>query len=299
MKSSSFHTISADKQGFLYKLMTRLLYFPFNWINNLRPLKIIDPDLKITQFKLLDVEYKYSLIEKIASPSRKLSNLFWMNYDWKALQNTLGDINICDLGCGSGKYYELLQEYSNNNIGKYTGLDIYENKNWEKLKVQNDNVGFIKYDGKNILDLIPKETNLIISQSAIEHFTEDITIFKQVSEFVKNSEHPVYQIHLFPAASGLKMFRYHGIRQYTPRNISKITNLFSGFSNYSLLALGADDSVKIHRKYITKPSRTGRDLRHLKEEKYNKECLNAIKKDMAKTLIVNDAAFYALIIKKG
>jgi len=237
MKSSSFHRVTSDRGSIFYKIFARFVHTPLSFINNLNPNKNVDKKLKISYFTTKKLEEQYVKLDKLSSPSRKLSDLFWINQDWEQMQKELGKINICDIGCGSGNYFLKLQEYSYNKISNYKGLDIYENKNWNNLKEKFNNTGFQKYDGKNIVNLIPDTTNLIISQSAIEHFSEDITIFNQINKFVKKAKHSVYQIHLFPSKICLKLYPFHGVRQYTPRNISKITRLFSDFSKIELFEL--------------------------------------------------------------
>lgn len=295
MKSSSFHKITSDRGNILYKIFARFVHTPLNFINNFNASKNIDKKLKISYFKILNFEEQYKKLEKLSSPSRKLSDLFWMSQNWKEIKDKLKEINICDIGCGNGNYYLKLQKYSNNKITNYKGLDIYENKNWESLKQKNKIVSFEKYDGKNIVNLIPKNTNLIISQSAIEHFSEDITIFKQIKAFVKKSKHPVYQIHLFPSKVCLKLYPFHGVRQYTPRNISKITRLFSDFSEVELFELGGENANKVHIDYITK-GLFKKDKRKNNPDIYENACFEALKKDLTNNKTSNPN-FYTLVIK--
>ncbi len=294
-KSTSFHRISADKTGLLYKIFARLVHTPFNFINNLNPNKEVDKNINIKNFKIKNLEKHYPKLEKLASPSRKLSDLFWINLDWKNLKNELGEINICDFGCGSGNYFFKLQQYSNNCISNYTGLDIYEHQNWKALTAKNKNLHFYKYNGLEMLKNIPEKTNLIMSQSAIEHFSEDLTIFKQIQEFVKKSKHNVYQIHLFPSKVGVKIFPFHGVRQYTPRNISKITKLFSAFSDIDLYHLGGENSNKVHLKYI-RSGILNKDVRKIKPNAYYNACLLALKED-GQEENMKTPSFYTLIIK--
>jgi hypothetical protein len=294
LKSTSFHRISADNKSFIYRIFARILHTPFNFLNNLFPDKNIDGKIKFSDFKLYNFEIQYNKLHSISSPSRKLSELFWQNLIWEELKDKNNEINICDLGCGSGNYYQIFQGFSNNKISFYKGLDIYKNENWKILCDKFQNVEFQNYNGINILDLIPKKTNLIVSQSAIEHFTEDVTIFKQIMSFVEIAQHKVTQIHLFPSKICLRNYPFHGVRQYTPRNISKITKLFSDICNVELISLGGKFSNEVHQKYINK-SLFNKDLRNFDSEKYNLECYNAFQKDFDEKS--NEIPhFYALII---
>lgn len=295
MKSSSFHRITADSGSLLYKIFARLLHTPLNFINNLNALKKVDAKLKIDYFRPNNFEEQYAKLNKLSSPSRKLSDLFWINTNWNSLKKELPKINICDLGCGSGNYFFKLQEFSKNKIDSYTGFDIYKYKNWENIQAQHSNVKFNSYNGKELFELIQKKTNLIISQSAIEHFSEDITIFEQIKDFVIHSQQNVYQIHIFPSKATLKLYPFHGIRQYTPRTISKISRLFSDFSEVKLYKLGGEHSNKVHIDFIKK-GLLNRDVRKNNEEKYNKACYEAMKKDF-EIQNTNAPNFYALVIK--
>ncbi len=295
MKSSSFHKISADKTNVFYKIFARFVHTPLNIINNSHQLKDIDENIKQSRFALNYLIEQYPKLDKNSSPARKLSDLFWLNLDWHILKKEFGEINILDIGCGSGGYYNKLQEYSDNKINEYYGLDIKSNENWKSLTENNNSIKFKKYNGTNIYGLIPEKTNLIISQSAIEHFIEDITIFKEIASFIKNSKNAITQIHLFPSAECVKLYPFHGVRQYTPRTISKITRLFSEFSEVELISMGGEESNKIHINYILNGI-FKKDIREIKSEKYEQECFNAIKKDLiAKN--TKEISFYALIIK--
>ncbi len=296
MKSTSFHRITADRGSLLYKIFAKLVHTPLNLINNLNANKNIDTRIKKLYFRTNKFEEQYPKLEKLSSPSRKLSDLFWMNLDWNNLEKELGELKICDIGCGSGNYFLKLLEFSGNRIKKYTGLDIVRNKNWEKLKSIYSTVNFKKYDGKNMFALIPSDTNLIISQSAIEHFLEDITIFKQLRDFTLKTEQKVNQIHLFPSKACIKLYPFHGVRQYTPKNISKITRLFfSKVSDLELYELGSENTYKAHRDFIN-IGLFKRDLRKRDEGIYEQTCYKAIKDDLEK-FKTNMPNFYALVIK--
>ena len=91
------------------------------------------------------------------------------------------------------------------------------------------------------------------------------------------------------------MYPFHGVRQYTPRNISKISGLFSDFSETYLYELGGENSKKAHAKFIN-TGLLNRDIRIQNEEIYERICYNAIKNDFEKHQ-TNMPNFYALVIK--
>ncbi len=157
------------------------------------------------------------------------------------------------------------------------------------------NIRFYQLDSTNIIDYIPRTTNLFITQSAIEHFDEDLHFFEQIRDFILMTSNNVIQIHLFPSSAQLKLGLFHGIRQYTLRTISKITRIFNDFSYSVLFGLGGNECNSLHWNFITKPrlARIG-DLRETKTNEYNKRLINAIRNDMNKHQ--KYPTFYALVI---
>ena len=295
-KSTSIFNINADKG--LNKWQMRA-YKLSNIFNNSFPNIFIDKTLKIKNFTINNMEKYIPLLTIQSSPSRKLSDLFWINLPWKEVKNELKEINLLDIGCGSGNYLENFIKWSQNSINNYLGLDISPHENWSKLLSKYNFANFKVADSNNIKDIIPSNTNMIVSQSAIEHFGEDITFFKQIRKFIANNKKPFIQIHIFPSASCLELYKYHGFRQYTPRTISKITRLFRNFSESTLYNLGGDNSNEVHNKFITKPKYTiKQDLRKTKTFEYEEEAISAIKKDMLEKNVKNPS-FYALVIKSN
>jgi SAM-dependent methyltransferase len=291
MKSSSIHQFTCDKGNFFYKVCVRILYYPFNLYNNRNPLKDIDHEISIQKFIPFNLESSMQQITPGSSPSRKWSDLLIMSLAWQKIHEDLKTIRVLDLGCGTGNEYFKLNQYSGNKISSYTGIDISENKN--RMTDPPLQVKFITYDGKNLIDRIPPETNFIFSQSSIEHFQEDIKIFKQIKSFCEKTDQPVYQLHLFPSRECLNLYRFHGVRQYTPSTLSKITRLFSGNYEKKLFILGGENSNTVHLNYITK-----KDTRKEKPDEYEQDCLNAFNKDMHKLVPIENANFYALLIIK-
>jgi SAM-dependent methyltransferase len=292
MKSTSLHTFSCDKGNFLYKFYVHILYFPFNLFNNRKPLKKTDPNLVIQKFFPNHLE---SFIRKTlpeASPSRKWSDLFLMSIPWNKIQEELKTINVLDLGCGTGNYYYKFREYSGNRISSYTGIDIIKHE--EQLSNPPGNFKLITYDGKNLLNYIPPETNFIFSQSAVEHIQEDLSVFKQIRSFCEISNRPIYQLHLIPGRECLKLYRFHGVRQYTPRTISKITRIFIGNYQKKMIILGGENSNKVHKNYITI-----KDIRKENVDEYAHDCINAFNMDIHMEIPVEKANFYALQIIKN
>ena len=293
IKSTSLHNLNADKKlGWLNKK----LWFRINSLNNnLFPDKFLF-QLVQEQF-IADVSGKnWNLLGIRESPPRKLSNLFWLQLPWNRIKEELREINVFDTGCGDGKYAELLSLYSGNVLNSYTGVDCKYHESWGEFMSKNQNISFFSSKSDEIFESIPENTNFFMSQSAIEHFEKDLLYFEHIREFITKREHPIIQVHLFPSCSCLKLYRYHGVRQYTPRTVSIITKIFHNFSDAILYKLGGKNCNYVHYYYITQPIliHNNGDKRTEDIEAYNCSLRDAIKADNDFTSTY--PSFYALII---
>jgi len=250
IKSSSIHNLNADRGLSFFE---KPVYLFLNFLNNLFPYTYIDPRLNIKHWSGEHWREIWAKTYPDSSPSRKLSDLFWRTLSWQKIKNELGEINIFDTGCGQGNYGVRIGEGSGWIISSYTGIDAKRRPNWDNLKKEHPNFNFIESNSNDISSLIPQKTNLFVTQSAIEHFDSDLLFFKQIRNFVERQNKPIIQIHLFPAGSTLFLYLFHGLRQYTPRTISKITKLFSDNSKFYLYGLGGPKGKWLHFKYFTWP----------------------------------------------
>lgn len=198
---------------------------------------------------------------------------------------------MLDTGCGSGNYGSRLIKWSGGAIVSYTGTDVKEHPNWAVLRGKDTCLQFTSSSADDIRRHIPEGTNFIMSQSAIEHFDNDLWYFKQIRDYVCSCKDSVIQVHLIPSSACLRLYGLHGVRQYTPRTISKITRLFNGFSYRILFNLGGAACNSLHYEFIIK---SGMDLRDLKALEYDQRLLAAIEYDMQTPQTA--PAFYALFI---
>lgn len=289
MKSTSIHSLNADTG---LNWWQKPAYLFLNWVNNLFSYINVDPRIKFEKFGG-DWQKYWSETYPTSSPARKFCDLFWRTRPWSEIQKELGgQIHVFDTGCGHGNYSLRLWE----GISSYTGVDAKRRPNWVELEASHPNFHFIESRSTNILSLIPKETNLFVTQSAIEHFDSDIKFFEQIKEFIDRAQHPVIQIHLFPARATLPLYLFHGFRQYTPRTISKITRLFPQ-SKISLIGLGGKSSKRLHFKYFTWPVLITRkfDKPLFTSGGYETELMNAVEGDAQSAN--RSPLFWALIIK--
>lgn len=250
MKSTSIHNLNADRG--LSKPM-KLSYLCLNWVNNLLPYWQIDQRIVFKNFGGLPWEKEWDKTYQASSIGRRLSDLFWRTLPWDKIVDELGEIHVFDTGCGHGNYSIRLDDASGGCITSYTGVDAKRRENWSELEKQYPNFHFIESSSSDISSLIPSNTNLFITQSAIEHFDEDLPFFRQIRQYIEKSDKPVIQIHNFPARAILPLYLLHGVRQYTPRTVSKITRLFDGKTKFYLVGLGGKTSKKLHFKYFTWP----------------------------------------------
>ena len=291
--STSIHRITTDRG------LPRISY-PFwlflNLINNSYLPDVSDPALTMSDFKPTISDAEWKQLSPESSPSRKWSDLFWMNLPWERIQRELREIHVFDAGCGSGRYGPLLQQYSHGRLASYFGADLFESPNWALLSTAHPNFTFRKLDSVSILNEIPRQCNFIISQSAIEHFQDDLIFMRQLEEFVACANRPVIQIHLFPSSACLRLYLMHGVRQYTPSTVSKLIQPFKSFSRCHLYKLGGQASNDVFWRYYTKPIaflRIG-DQRLKDVEKYNADVRYAMESDLRGPL--SNPSFYALII---
>ena len=255
-----------------------------------------DQQLDIRHFKKECDVKDWQQLDMLRSPSRTVSDLFWLKFPWDEVSDELRDIHVLDIGCGNGEYGTKLFEYSQKNISSYTGIDMNLKEEWDDLKKEHSFMSFIQLASTNIKNHIPKRTNLFISQSAIEHFDEDLTYFNELQCFIEEKEEPVIQVHLFPSSACLPLYLFHGVRQYTPRTVSKITKIFNNNSFSILYGLGGKQCNNIHWNVITKKRfrKNKTDLRHTDAGRYKNILYKAIKEDMKTDR--GAPSFYALII---
>jgi len=290
-RSTSIHNLNGDKPLRNYQ---EKLYCILNRINNIFPNLNVDNTITIKNFSC-DVKKYWNQLTMNHSPSRTLSNLFWLCLPWRTIKEELGEIHIFDTGCGTGRYGLNLLDWSYGNISSYIGVDNCENGDWRFLEQKYPALKFYQCNADNVLQYIPIGANFFMTQSALEHFGEDLAYFKQINEYIQFYQKNVIQIHLMPSAACLKLYPLHGIRQYTPRTISKICKLFTGSSYSTIYTLGGMKCNRLHYELITKPLVKRRGERwDSNTSNYSQKLFSAIEYDMKDSQ--HFPAFYALII---
>lgn len=293
IKSSSIHSYNADAGLSFFQ---KLFYLFLNFLNNSFPYTNLDKRIIIRSFNGDNWKKYWDKTYKNSSVGRKLSDLFWWTLPWDQIINELGEVNIFDTGCGSGGYGVRLFEASDGRVSSYTGIDAKPKPNWAELSQKYPNFRLLESRSSDISQLIPEGTNLFITQSAIEHFDEDIRFFEQINDYIKNTNKPVIQIHIFPAGATLPLYIFHGFRQYVLRTISKITKIFNSSSKIFLYGLGGSSGKKLQWKYFTWPVLILRKFSKptFDVDLYEKELKSAIEHDCNRNN--KSPIFWALII---
>ena len=214
------------------------------------------------------------------SPGRFLSDIFWESLDYKKLNSALGDqLRVIEIGCGSGKYGDLISKFSC--ISSYTGVDIQSNRNWSDFDPNQFN--FVE-DTYEKFEYIVDNQNLIITQSALEHFEKDLRLFKKIDDYASTSQFPVASIHVVPSASSLFTFLWHGIRQYGKFHLRRLHLSSPNCSEFLIFTLGGLPLNWFHFKHVTIPQIFLRiPLISQDKSAYFAELLEAINRDIRKS----------------
>ena len=299
---SSLFNICGDGKISLVKAMAFLWA---NVMNNARPLlpgRVHSgwPVVYFQQQKILkDFGYYWDRVERGLSPTRTLSDLLWMALPWQDICNALGEeIHVLDVGCGSGGYLERLQLWTKGLLSSYHGIDIKEMPMWRSSAEANPNISFKVIKPPFSASDVPSKTNLVVTQSAIEHFEFDTMFFCEMKRFVDSIQKPLLQVHLVPSAACLWLYITHGYRQYTPYTMGKMTECFSDDDTQRMFfPLGGRYCNHLHFFAVTL-SRLTRgyraDQRKANPELYQRQLRTAILKDLQQP--GQSPSFYALIL---
>ena len=267
-----------------------------NWLNNQLPYTAVDPAITIEDFRCDISEAQWQNLNQTSSPSRKLSDLFWETLPWPIINKELGSIQFVDCGCGGGSYGPKLLDWCNTENARYLGIDATFSNHWQDLTNLDQRLQFLQVDANTVAKHLPEKANLFVSQSAIEHFDDDLIFFSTLKHFIIRNKRPTVQIHLFPSSACLLLYLLHGVRQYTPRTVSKITGLFGAFSYAVLYRLGGKACNRLHYDFITWPLliKKAGDLRQSQTDEYDQRLRKAIQDDMLRPQ--SSPAFWALVV---
>ncbi len=151
-----------------------------------------------------------------------------------------GPIRVLDIGCGSGRYSDLLA--SAGYTGDYVGVDIGDNIPHQSTYAEAFKRSFHNIDAHEFSSDVPFD--LIISMSALEHIDRDDQLIGHLDQFLSDKG---AQLHVVPGAWGLPLYLWHGYRQY---NLHSLESRF-GTNGTRIYALGGFASFLLHFLFIT------------------------------------------------
>jgi hypothetical protein len=251
---SSLLNICGDGKANLAKAVA---YFGANVVNNARPFLPwragLDWPVVNLQWSKREFERCWADMAQGLSPTRAVCNLFWMALPWCAIRQVLGgEIHILDVGCGNGGYFGRLQSWTKGKVDSYHGIDVVAMPAWNDLISAASNVSFQAIESPFSASDIPTRTNLIITQSSVEHFEFDTLFFCETKRFADLVRRPLLQVHLVPSAAGLWLYLLHGYRQYTPYTIGEMTRCFADNDAHKVLfPLGGRHCNRLHFFAVT------------------------------------------------
>ena len=108
---------------------------------------------------------------------------------------------------------------------------------------------------ENVYSYINKQTNFVISQSALEHIEKDSFVIEEITKKLIENDNSFIQIHMVPASKCLWLYLWHGYRQYSKKNLSNISDqLKKKFDvNSFITPIGGRLSFWTHLRYVTLP----------------------------------------------
>lgn len=283
--SNYLENISGDKRLNIFKKIYWIVICLLNYVLSFINTK--DPRIDLIKFRK---NIKSNLIKKNESPSRILSDIFWLTLPWNEIKKILKKkISIIEVGCGDGRYGFFLKKILKKNFKNYIGIDINRKKSWNK---KNNEIIFKNADCYQIGKFLNNK-NLIITQSALEHFKYDLKFFQNIKKKIP-SKKKVIQIHLIPSYSSLFTYLCHGYRHYNLNTISKITEIFHKNCQIKLFTLGSLKLNWFHFRNITLNKKDYLKQKNINSNYFKK--LNLIINENIKSKKKSLPNFYALII---
>ncbi len=233
-------------------------------------------------------------IAGMPSPSRLLCERHLGAVDWAAFAQVAGSIRMHEMGCGSGRAGRLVAQAAAMPVG-YRGFDVRANAAWA---APMDGARMAVFDGRDFAGTIDPSDNFFFSQSAAEHIPTDLDYFAAVATACAAAAGPTLQIHYLPAAACLRLYLFHGYRQYPAGALARLAALQAADARCTAVALGGPASVALHWRWITRPPLCGgKDRRETDPDGYRAALAAAVAAD--DRAVAAHALFWAFVVRRG
>lgn len=277
-------------------LVSRAAYFARNIAEQIKPQPALD---KVVPFRIDAQRYPGEYLAATASPSRTLSNLFWLTLPAEEIAAALGAVRLVDVGCGAGGYAALFADRFPD-MQSYLGIDIAARDAWRERSARDARCRFVAAPAETIDAGLLGDTTLIVSQSALEHFPHDLVFARNVRDWAVRAGHPVLQLHLLPGAYNWRQYGTHGFRGYTARSLARLIDAFAP-DDHRVFVLGGAACNDVHYRWIyDRLRRRAHDRRDDDAAAYAAELSAALAADAARPHVdVGAACFLALATLHG
>ncbi len=290
---SSINNVNGDLSAIegiklpIHKKLLYFFYFLFEYFFEQKANKKIHYKINIDE---LDKFLGTKDWKKI-SPSRLACSAYIINF-FKNNFSKDKKINILDLGCGKGRYYNF---FSNTGYDiNYIGFDINSAEQWNDLK---NKATFFKVElGENKLKNIQgiekllNNIDLIFSHSALEHIKNDVAAISEVNELCTNA----INLHLVPGTMMFINEYLHGWRRYNHRNFLKFKKSLTKNVIYEPIGNRKTISSFFPHHFAISGEKNSKDFFNEYKKHYNPKKMI---EELSFPKLNEYPAFYALIIK--
>lgn len=228
------------------------------------------------------------------SPSRVLCERHLAALDLAGLAATGGGVRMHEMGCGSGRAGRLAGAAAGMPI-RYRGFDVARRGSWDEPV---PGASMAVFDGMDFTGTIAPDDNFFFSQSAAEHIPGDLSYFEAVARACARAAGPTLQVHYLPAPACLRLYLFHGFRQYPAAALRRIAALQAPDAASSAVALGGRACAALHWRWITLPMIRRRPDRRIADPGgYARALDEAIAADAGAP--PEEAMFWAFVVRRG
>lgn len=232
--------------------------------------------------------------EAAPSPSRLLCERHLASIGLEGFAAAAGGLRMHEMGCGSGRAGRLASAAAGSPI-RYRGFDVARRSAWDEPM---PGASMAVFDGEDFAGTIAPDDNFFFSQSAAEHIPADLAYFEAVARACARAPGPTLQVHYLPAAACLRLYLFHGLRQYPAAALRRIAALQAPDARSAAVALGGPACADVHWRWITLPMiRRRPDRRAADPRGYARELAAAIASDASAP--PGKAMFWAFVVRRG